>query len=85
MYSWDEAQRNIAKHGVDFAAVEAFEWDTALIQRDERFDYGEVREIAFGFIGQRLYALVFNRRASVHLISLRKANRKEIARYVAAD
>jgi uncharacterized DUF497 family protein len=32
-YEWDEFKRqaNIAKHGVDFASVEALDWDTASV------------------------------------------------------
>ena len=36
-YEWDEVKRkaNIAKHGVDFAAMDAFEWNTAVIELDD--------------------------------------------------
>ena len=36
MYEWDEGKRqaNLAKHGVDFADMDAFEWDTAVINVD---------------------------------------------------
>ncbi|SEQ70814.1 hypothetical protein SAMN05216548_10716 [Faunimonas pinastri] len=86
MYSWDEGKRetNNAKHGVDFTAADAFDWQTAMIVDDERFAYGERREIAFGFIGARLHVLVFTRREATHIISLRKANSREIKRYVEA-
>ena len=42
-YEWDEAKRqsNAQKHGIDFAAVEAFDWEAALVERSERG--GEVR------------------------------------------
>jgi uncharacterized protein len=48
-YEWDEAKRkaNIAKHGIDFADVALFDWEGV----DDREDYGELREIALGFIG----------------------------------
>jgi uncharacterized DUF497 family protein len=44
-FTWDERKRaaNLHKHGVDFAIVERFEFDTALIVVDDRKDYGEVR------------------------------------------
>lgn len=42
MNTWDEAKRvaNLAKHELDFAVAEGFDWDTALTAVDERRDYG---------------------------------------------
>ena len=83
-FEWDEAKRigNIAKHGVDFATIVDFEWDTALIRPDTREDYGELREVALGFIGTRLHAVIFTERDDVvRLISLRKATKKETKFY----
>jgi uncharacterized protein len=79
-FTWDPAKcaKNIENHGIDFAVVYDFVFSTALIRTDDRFDYGEVREIALGFIGERLHVLVFTRRApNLHVISLRKANERE--------
>jgi uncharacterized DUF497 family protein len=44
-YEWDndQAERNLDKHGIDFGAVEDFEWDKAVIFEDDREDYGEWR------------------------------------------
>ncbi len=84
MFSWDEKKReaNKAKHGVDFTEAEAFEFETALIAIDDRFDYGEVREIALGKIGKRVHVVVFTRRGDkLHIVSLRKANAREVSRY----
>lgn len=37
---------------------------------------------AFGYIGDRLFALAFTPRAEkIHVISLRKANSREVKRY----
>jgi hypothetical protein len=83
-YIWDEGKRaaNLAVHGIDFAQALQFEWDTALIAPDTRHDYGESRFIAVGRIGPRLHVIVFTPRAGkVRLISLRKANKREIQRY----
>jgi uncharacterized DUF497 family protein len=85
MFEWDEAKRqaNRAKHGVDFAAAADFEFGTALIWIDDRRDYGEVRYVAIGFIGPRLHVLTFTPRGeTTRVISLRKANLREIERYV---
>lgn len=84
MYEWDEAKRltNLERHGVDFAAVEAFEWTMALTVEDRRRAYDEERFVSIGFIGARLHVLVWTeRRDRVRIISLRKANDREIGRY----
>jgi uncharacterized protein len=84
--SFDPAknERNIAERGISFEIAEEFEWDTALIVEDLRKDYGERRFQALGIIAGRLHSLVFTPRAGkVHVISLRKANRRETNRYEA--
>ena len=84
LYDWDETKRrrNIAEHTIDFAAAEAFEWDTAVVEIDDREDDGELREIAWGFIGVRLHVMVFTRRRGViRIISLRKADQKDVRKY----
>ena len=84
-YEWDEAKRrsNARKHGIDFADVEAFEWDTALVEPSER--NGELRYIAIGYIGLHLCCVVFTERwARVRVISLRQASRQEERRYAQA-
>jgi uncharacterized DUF497 family protein len=49
---------------------------------DSRFDYGETRQIAFGFINNRLFVCVFTDRDNERrIISLRKANSREVRRY----
>ncbi|WP_087145048.1 BrnT family toxin [Crenothrix polyspora] len=84
-YEWDENKLaiNLANHKVHFGVAEQFEWESASVEPDNRKDYGEPRFIAYGFIGVRLYCLVFTRRNdAVRIISLRKANPREVKRYV---
>ena len=84
--SFDPAknQRNIVARGISFERAAAFEWDTALIAEDTRRDYGERRFQALGVIEGRLHVLVFTPRAGkTHVISLRKANQREVKRYEA--
>jgi uncharacterized DUF497 family protein len=58
------------------------DWSGAVIEVDERKEYGEQRYRVLGFIGDRLYAVVFTPRAGkVHVISLRKANKREVKQY----
>ena len=81
-YDPGKNEKNIAERGISFERVAEFEWSGALIVEDSRKDYGEPRFQALGFIGKRLHALVFTPRAGrVHVISLRKANRREVNRY----
>lgn len=81
-YNPGKNKKNIAERGISFERVSEFEWSSALIVEDIRKDYGEPRFQALGLIGKRLYVLVFTPRAGqVHVISLRKANRREVKRY----
>jgi len=55
-----------------------------MIAEDLRKEYGERRFQALGFIAGRLHAMVFTPRAGkIHVISLRKASRREMGRYEA--
>lgn len=75
-------EKNIAERGISFKQVAEFDWSSALIVEDTRKNYGESRFQALGLIGKRLHVLVFTPRAGqVHVISLRKANRREVKRY----
>jgi uncharacterized DUF497 family protein len=84
MRTWDEAKRrsNIAKHGVDLADADAFEFETALVQEDQDAE-GEQRFRAIGFIRDRLHFLVYalGDDEEVHAISLRPVTPKERKRY----
>lgn len=84
MYEWDEKKRreNLAKHGVDFFAIESFVWESAVIEKDVRNDYGETRYTAFGLINDRLHCIYFTIRGlKCRIIGLRKANRREVEKY----
>jgi len=87
-YDWDEAKRaaNITDHRVDFTAVYEFDWDTAVFDIDDREDYGELREIAVGFIGVTLHVVIFTERGEwIRIISLRKADKIDVRRYVEGE
>lgn len=52
------------------------------ISFDDRRDYGELREIGFAVVAQRLYVVVFVQRGDeMRIISLRKANAREVKIY----
>lgn len=51
---------------------------------DDRRDYGEERRIAYGYVNRRLHVCVYTVRVDVEevrIISVRKANEREIRRY----
>jgi hypothetical protein len=76
---------NIAKHGVSLVDAGDIEWDTLWAFQDDRADYGEVRMIGFAYIGLRLHCVVYTDRGDVRrIISLRKANSREVKRYAKA-
>ena len=80
----DEA--NVEKHGVSLALAAEIEWTDVLCAPDSRRDYGELREIGFAVIAQRLYVVVFVQRGEVmRIISLRKANAREGKMYDQAN
>ena len=80
---------NMAKHGVSLTEAAGFEWGTAVVWPDTRRDYGEARMVALGYIGLRIMALVFvdrppDKPTERRIISLRKANTREVNRYAKA-
>jgi len=78
-YDSVKASQNEQKRGLHFDWVYAFSWDTAWIVEDQRRDYGEHRFRAIGLIHSRLHVVVFTpREHRLHIISLRKANEREI-------
>lgn len=79
----DEA--NQAKHNVPLSLAQSLDWPEVLATPDTRRDYGELREIGYGVIESRLYCVVFTQRGdTMHVISLRKANSREVKNYVEA-
>lgn len=81
-YDPNKNQANMTSRGIDFAIAVDFDWHTALVIQDERHNYGEARYIAMGRIDERLHVLVFTVRGEViRVISLRKANKKEVKHY----
>lgn len=83
-YEFDPAkdERNLDKHGLSLAEAEGFDWETAVVDEDTRKPYAEPRFQASGWIDGRLHVMVFCLRSdTVRVISLRKANPREVKRY----
>ncbi|MBE0626978.1 MAG: BrnT family toxin [Burkholderiales bacterium] len=74
---------NLAKHGVSLALAAELNWEAALVWIDERFEYAELRAIALAPKAKILYYVAFvDRRDVRRIISLRRANRREVKHYV---
>ncbi|MBW8468222.1 MAG: BrnT family toxin [Thiobacillus sp.] len=74
---------NQAKHGVSLTLAGELDWDAALAWVDERFDYGEMRMIALAPQTGTLFCVAFvDRGEARRVISLRRANRREVKHYV---
>lgn len=84
-FEFDEVKRssNLRKHGIDLSdAARVFLDPLHLDGVDDRKDYGEQRRIAVGSVSGRVWVVVYAPRADViRLISARKANDREKARY----
>jgi uncharacterized protein len=83
-FAFDPAKdkSNRAKHGVSLALAEILFAAPHVTILDDRFDYGETRQIAFGLINGRLFVCVYaDRNGERRVISLRKANQREAKRY----
>ena len=85
MFEWDDAKStvNVAKHGVSFQLARRIFDGPVLTVRDDREDYGEVREISIGSIDNIAVLTVVHtyRQGKVRIISARPASERERRRY----
>jgi uncharacterized DUF497 family protein len=74
---------NLAKHSVSLSVAGELDWEAALVWVDDRFEYAELRMIALAPKTSILYYVAFVDRDAVRrIISLRRANRREVKHYV---
>ena len=74
---------NQRRHGVSLALAGELDRDAAIAWVDDRFDYAEVRMIALAPKTETLYYVAFvDRGETRRIISLRRANRREVKHYV---
>lgn len=75
-------ERNIRERGLSFRLVDSFDWETAETHQDIRFVYPEPRFVSSGLIGGRVFVVCFTPIPDgIRVISFRKANAREIAKY----
>jgi hypothetical protein len=76
-------KENLAKHGVSLALAADLDWEAALVWVDARFEYNELRMVALAPKTGVLYYVAFvDRGTMLRIISLRRAIRREVKRYV---
>lgn len=74
---------NLAKHGVSLSVASELDWEAALVWFDNRFEYNETRMIALAPKTEILFYVAFvDRGEARRIISLRRANRREVKHYV---
>ena len=71
------------KHRVSFLTAAAIFANGVFECIDERFDYGEVRIVAFGRVGMEVFRVVYTMRGEniVRIISAQKASRDDRENY----
>jgi len=80
-FEWDENKnaQNFKKHGISFEEAQEIFDGIFFNAIDERFDYGEIREISIGAIQGIVIIVVAHteKNGVIRIISARKATRQE--------
>lgn len=82
--SFDPAKREktLRERGLDFLDAASVFDGTTVDQNDDRFDYGETRIVTVGWLSNRMVVVVWTARGRArHVISMRKANKREQKEY----
>nr|WP_102960042.1 BrnT family toxin [Mangrovicella endophytica] len=82
--TYDPAKQEwtLVERGLDFRDAERVFAGITFDRIDDRKDYGEERVITVGTLDGRMVVLVWTRRDGTrHIISMRKANEREQARF----
>lgn len=81
-YDPNKSQRNIEERNLSFDEVAFFEWQTAIIWQDNRFNYPEPRFLSLGLLDSRVHSICFTPiQNGIRVISFRKANKREVRKY----
>lgn len=81
-FTWDEAKRNrnLKDHGLDFVDAEQVFTGAAFTYEDDRFRYEEQRFVTLGLLKGVPVSVIHTETTSrIHIISFRKATRRETA------
>jgi len=78
----NKSRANYFKHGIVLEFAQHLEWANKMVWLDVRHNYNEDRMHGLVPLMGRVYAVVYVMRAeSTRMISLRKANNREIKQY----
>jgi len=81
-YDAMKRERTLRERGLDFEDAEEVFAGRIHQEQDDRRDYGETRFITIGYLRGRMVVVIWTPRAgNRHVISMRKANDREKARY----
>ena len=82
--TYDPAKRaaTLSERGLDFEEAAEIFAGVVIDIPDERFEYGEARVLTVGHLRGRMVVVVWTARGDArHVISMRKANAREQARF----
>ena len=78
----EKRDKTLRERGLDFADADAVFGSAIVTFEDDRIVYPETRVVTFGFLDGRMVAMVWTETAQGRrIISMRKANEREQARY----
>jgi uncharacterized DUF497 family protein len=78
----NKSRANYFKHGIVLEFAQQLEWAKKLVWADDRLNYNEARMSGLVPLEGKIYAVAYVLRAeSTRMISLRKANNREMKRY----
>ncbi|QWE15126.1 BrnT family toxin [Polynucleobacter sp. AP-Sving-400A-A2] len=84
-FEWDMAKSDLCQisRNFDFTYVMSIFIDSnLLIEKDQRWDYGEERFRALGLLDEKVFVVIYTKRpTAMRIISARRANRREVRRY----
>lgn len=81
-YDSEKDAANRLKHGLSLEVARRIDWNDIKVVPDTRHDYHEPRYQIYGKVLNRLHVLIVTPRGgALRIISLRKANRREVIQY----
>jgi len=81
-FDLDKRDKALAERGLDFARASEVFGGRHFTAEDTREDYSELRYITVGKLDERMVVMVWTPRGEMRrIISMRKANEREQARY----
>jgi uncharacterized protein len=79
----NKSRKNAIERDLPFDRIIDFEWKSAIVMPDNRHNYPEPRFVTTGFLDNRVHVVCYTPiDGGIRVISFRKANSREIKRYV---